>query len=104
MEVQKYKPISYLTHAYRHKHTAGVLANGRVLPRYRRRLPAIAATSLRWRFFKWLHAQPQERQDRLVQPQRRHPEAARRRLARGTRIDYRLYEVRLRVHCGTLKC
>ena len=56
MEVQKYKPISYLTHAYRHKYTPGLLANGRVFPRHRRRLPPVTAASLRRRFFEWLHA------------------------------------------------
>lgn len=101
---KRIKLISCLTQACRHKHTPGLLANGRVFPWHRRRLPAITATSLRWRFFKWLHAQPQERQDRLVQSKRRHPEAARKRLARGTRIDYRLHEVRVRVNGGTIQC
>ena len=69
MKLQSTKVISSLILACRFEHTLGVLANGRVFARDRRCLPAITATSLRRHFFKWLHAQPQECQDRLDQPQ-----------------------------------
>lgn len=68
MSIQLPEFLSSLTPAYRYKLTRGVLVNGRVFNRHRRRLSAITATFVRRCFFKRLHAQSQKREDRLAQP------------------------------------
>lgn len=93
-----------LIHSGRYVRTLGILGNGRVLNRHRRRLSAITTASFRRGFLKWLHAQPQECQHRLAHPQRGRFEAARTRLARHPWFNDCLLKIRFRVHGCAFRC